>query len=370
MKARGLGLGVALFAALGIMAPAAQGPDTVTVMTRNVYSGADWRPVFGTRTMRQFVQRSSDVYQHARKTKFSHRARGLAKEVQRFHPDLIGLQEVALWRSGPANTNRSVITHPSAEHVELDYLDLLLRHLNAGSVQYRVAVVQDNTDFETPMNLDHDPRTGPLGAEKNIRFTLRNAILVADHLNWTDSHTQHFAPSNLLTVPVAGGVNMTCRRGWASVRAQLPSGTWIGFAVTHLEARDSRQEVPSVRARQAAELAEAMRESSVPGFLVGDFNSGLPTYRPGTGQAFTTLIGAGLRDIDGGLPTCCLRTSPDLCHGGSSAEFDHCVDHIFTTSPTRITVMDTWVTGRKKSFGHWHSDHAGLVARCRIDGVR
>ena len=82
----------------------------VTVMTRNLYLGADLNPAIraalaqppgtfaqlvalanGTHAVRDIVDR----------TNFPVRAKLLASEVVATKPDLVALQEVALWRHGP-----------------------------------------------------------------------------------------------------------------------------------------------------------------------------------------------------------------------------------------------------------------------------
>lgn len=61
-------------------------------------------------------------------TDFRIRARLLAEEIKRNSPDLVGLQEVALWRSGPLELTN--VGAPNATKVDDDFLQLLLNELN------------------------------------------------------------------------------------------------------------------------------------------------------------------------------------------------------------------------------------------------
>ena len=104
-------LGVALLvviAAVVVPRLTGRGPATVTVMTRNVYLGADInRPVRAARgksggeALAALGQANDQVRAIVDQTDFRVRSRLLAAEIAAARPDLVGLQEVALWRKGP-----------------------------------------------------------------------------------------------------------------------------------------------------------------------------------------------------------------------------------------------------------------------------
>ena len=75
-------------------------------------------------------------------------------------PDLVGLQEVALWRTAPPNPG-VLMTGPSATTVKYDYLQELLARLNADGQQYEVVVVQNEFDFEVPATTRSGTGTPP-----------------------------------------------------------------------------------------------------------------------------------------------------------------------------------------------------------------
>jgi endonuclease/exonuclease/phosphatase family metal-dependent hydrolase len=347
----------------------AEVPKNVTVMTRNLFLGADLGPALGAGSTGQFITASGQIVRQLQSTNFRKRAKGLADEIQQRKPDLIGLQEAALWRRGPVNINAVLQQKPTASEVYQDFLKILLKRVNKGKIKYEVVAVQDEFDFEAPADVDNNPATGLFGADADYRLTMRDAILKRKDagIRTKGIRGTQFTKENSFTVKVAGAVTVTSLRGWMSTRVKLPGGKWFTFANTHLEAFDDRTQVPSVRAKQANEFAKAMAKAKGPVIALGDFNSDSPGLVPGDEQAFEVLRNAGFKDIGTTTPmSCCIATSDDMQNGGSISEFDHRVDQIFTTTPKRVKKLKTWVTGREQSYGFWHSDHAGVVGKYRL----
>ena len=96
---------------------------------------------------------------------FPSRAKLLAKEIAKAKPDLLGLQEVALWRDQAHVRLRA--PPPAERHVRYDFLQLLQDELQGKGAKYTVAVVQDEFDQELPADTDGErrDRNGPLCAE-------------------------------------------------------------------------------------------------------------------------------------------------------------------------------------------------------------
>jgi endonuclease/exonuclease/phosphatase family metal-dependent hydrolase len=165
------------------------------------------------------------------------------------------------------------------------------------------------------------------------------------------------------------GAKVTVTRGWASLDATVRGSAPFRFVDTHLESFDPQTVVPSIRAQQAAELVapNGPATSDLPVVLVGDLNSDTKTeVQPGDGQAYRVMKKAGFRERATDKPTgCCIDSSYDL-KTGSVKEMNHKVDHIMTSDPKQVKLLDSAVTGRAKNNGYWDSDHAGLFSVLNI----
>ena len=87
---------------------AAGAQRTLTVMTRNIYLGGDInRPIRaaidrdGRRGVLALGHANRELREVVDRTDFVTRSKLLADEIAAARPDLVGLQEVALWRHGP-----------------------------------------------------------------------------------------------------------------------------------------------------------------------------------------------------------------------------------------------------------------------------
>lgn len=343
----------------------------ITVMTRNLYLGADLGPAISSTSTEAFIEANGGILRQVEATNFPVRAKGLAKEILSEEPDLVGMQEVALWRTAPPSLGPVFSMRPEATAVKYDFLALLLAQLNRGRTRYRPVVVQPEFDFEAPADANGAPGDGPGGgtgllanAEVNGRLTMRDVILARVGAGVKTSRPESDTYEHLLVEKVAGSTEVTINRGWASVVAKVRGGKPFKFVDTHLESFDDRNVYPSIRAQQAAELVApgGPATGKLPVILVGDLNSDVRTETaPGDGQAYRVLTRAGFRERSTYKPlNCCIEESNFNLTGGSAAEFDHKVDHIMTNAPRQVKLLASGVTGCKKSNGYWDSDHAGL----------
>jgi len=350
--------------------PAKPKPTKVKVMTRNIYLGADLTPAIEAKGVGAFTEATGQILREVTTNDFPVRAKGLAKEILSKEPDLVGLQEVAEWRTGPPSLESLLSgTPPKATTVRYDYLAELLKQLNKGQKRYRAAVVNPEFDFEAPADENGVAGDGPnnliANAEINGRLTMRDVILVRNGAGVTFKRPQagHFA--NLLVVKVSG-VSVTVTRGWTAIDAKVRGSHLFRFVNTHLEAFDPPTQVPSIRALQAGELVApgGPATSNLPVILVGDLNSDDDTVEPGDQQAYRALLAAGMRERSTNEPLgCCLNSSLlAVGAGGSVADFNHQVDHVMTRDPKEVKLKASYVTGRQPVRGFWDSDHAGLFS--------
>jgi endonuclease/exonuclease/phosphatase family metal-dependent hydrolase len=360
------------FAGLAKAKPAKPKGTTVNVMTRNLYLGADLGPAIQSTSTAGFIEANGEIFRALEASNFPVRAKGLAKEILEKEPDLVGLQEAALWRTTAPSLGPVFSGKPEATTVKYDFLKLLLAQLNKGKTLYRAVVVQNEFDFEAPANANGIPQDGPKpypglleNAEINGRLTMRDAILARVGAGVKTSNAKSGNFSKLLVVKVAGSKEIAITRGWTSVDAKVRGSKKFHFVDTHLESFDNEAEYPSIRAQQAAELVApgGPAASSLPVILVGDLNSDTKTeVKPGDGQAYQVLTKAGFRERSTSKPLgCCIEGTPDL-KGGSAKDFNHKVDHILTNAPKQIKLISSAVTGRSKANGYWDSDHAGLFS--------
>jgi endonuclease/exonuclease/phosphatase family metal-dependent hydrolase len=319
---------------------------TATIMTQNMDAGTDFGLVLGATTVQQFEAEATATYQEIQASNIPERAQAVAREIGAQHPDLVGLQEVALWRTGP-------LEQPPAATVQFDGLQSLLDALNQQGLAYTPVAIMNEFDLEGPTSLGFD-----------VRYTDRDVILARtgdDAPELSNVQQQHFATT--LTLPTVFGP-VTVLRGWESVDVNI-RGRFFRFVMTHLEEASA-----SVQVAQGNELLQGPGNTSLPVVFAGDFNSaaaGGPHRTPTYGN----LIAAGLVDswnvahpIDPGY------TWP--LHGEDP--------YTSSSTPTeRIDLMlfrggfgtlGAQLIGNSAadltSSGLWPSDHAGVVATLQL----
>ncbi|MBA3945529.1 MAG: endonuclease/exonuclease/phosphatase family protein [Herpetosiphonaceae bacterium] len=319
----------------------------VTVMTYNLYLGADLTPVLLAESSTAFRSALRATLRRVAGTNFAARAQALAREIAAVGPDIFGLQEVVVWEchaAGDLPFDRS--------GVNLDFLAVLLHTLESLGAHYKAVVVGPGVAFGTPP-----------GEDVIAAFTNRNVILMrdmseSDTTSISGSHAGTFATNIVVPSPQLGVVTIT--RGWAYAMVQL-HGVQFCFVTVHLE--DSHV---GVQEAQAEELVQILREIDGPLVLVGDFNADAGSHPP----TYTKLIAAGFRDgWEAAAPTtpgatCC----QDEELRNAVSKLGRRIDWIMVRNA--ITVLDAFTAGNEEhsrtSEGLWPSDHAGVVARLHI----
>jgi endonuclease/exonuclease/phosphatase family metal-dependent hydrolase len=327
-------------------------PVDVTVMTRNIYLGGDiFRPI-GSQDIAEFERRAGELWAEVQSTDFvGTRAALLAREVRRTKPDVIGLQEVALWRRGPDGVKDGATT--PATQVVYDWLKTFRRRLARLGLRYAVAVKQRETNIEAPIDAGYD-----------VRLTMFDVILVKKRKGLRVTRRLKSNYDETIGVPTPAGT-LTSTRGWAAVDVRF-KGKRFRFVNTHLEAFADAQ-----REAQARELIA--RGGPLRGkrqyIVVGDFNSD-PNGMESPSGAFDILEGFGLVDTwprrFGRGFSCCLADSG--ARDTNADSFDHRIDLILAKPKLRAIrgqVVGDELRDRAPN-GLWPSDHAGVVLRLRL----
>jgi endonuclease/exonuclease/phosphatase family metal-dependent hydrolase len=391
----GLALVLGLIAALcfalipaGTAAAAKKKGKKLTVMTRNLYLGADLTPALQANNVDQAVDAGGEIVRQVHATKFpSIRAASIAAEIKKRKPDLVGLQEAALWRTGPLNPSPAVVTNPTVTTVDPlggDFLADLLKAVNSGKkkkgkkpLRYTVAVVKNEFDSELPVN-DDGNGNGLAGADHNERLTMRDAILVRKGVGIKFKNPTSGTFSTLLRVQLAGFINVDVTRGWTAIKV-TDDGKKFRFVNTHLEAFDSQGSNTTnqgttlgrgdIRAAQATQLVGpgGPAKSKGPVILLGDMNSDDDTVQPnGDRNAYAALTAGGFSERSTANPLSCCLNDPFLVGGPNSInDFDHQVDHVLANKK-KIKFVKGFVDGRAPVNGLYPSDHAALTSVLKI----
>jgi endonuclease/exonuclease/phosphatase family metal-dependent hydrolase len=341
-------LALALVAVALLVAPAgasAASDRDVTVMSRNLYLGADIITAASATSLDDEKQRATALFQTVQQTNFPVRAKAIAGEIKATHPDLIGLQEVALWRRTPDGVTNTV---KDANVVVYDFLGLLEKEIKARGLHYKPAVIEQEADFEVPTSLNYD-----------LRLTMRDVILVRTgkgaKVKVAKTLKGHY--TDTLTVNVPSGP-IESLRGWTAVDAKA-GGRSFRFVNTHLEAYGGE-----LRGKQAKQLLRgplASKKKDI--ILVGDLNSDARDANP-EGLAFKAIRAGGFVDA--------FKKAPAT--SGQSEKLDNptstlkrYIDHIM--SRPALKTVKTKVVGNRPAdriSGLWPSDHAGTVATLRL----
>ncbi|MGH1561980.1 hypothetical protein [Mumia sp. DW29H23] len=350
----------------------------ITVMTRNIYLGADInRPInaalraqaAGLPPQQVLVALANATHVTRAvvdRTNFGVRAGLLADEVVATQPHLIGLQEVATWRHGPLQLNQVGV--PNATVVDADFLQMLLDALAARGQHYVAVKVGMRADVEAPSFAG----TGSPDA-RDVRLTMHDVILMRADSGLTVTGSDDEVYAHNLAVDVAG-VEMRFDRGyqWVDVRG---GGKSFRFVNTHLESVSS-----DLAYAQAAELVADATATDRSTVLVCDCNSDPRNHSVKPTDTVPHSAPYGL--ITGTFTDQWLTWAPaeegwtaglpELVNVPTADDFDHRIDMVFGRTADggpltvdRGSVVGTSVDDRDPATGLWPSDHGGVVLRLR-----
>jgi endonuclease/exonuclease/phosphatase family metal-dependent hydrolase len=331
--------------ALGPAAARADDDGTVRVMTQNLYVGSFFQELAAANTASDFIAAATITYQHILATRPAERVVVIADEIAGLRPDIVGLEQAGILRTGNA---------PPATAVTFDMLQSLLQELAARGVRYETVAITPGLDAEVPTALGFD-----------VRITLRDALIVrADlleegHVKLSNLQIRQYiaAPQKVTPFGVFGDTE-----GYAAIDI-----TWRGrqfrFVTTHFDLS------PALAVPQALELVQTGAKTTLPLVLVCDCNADpdapsdpiFPTY-----PAYLVLKNAGFVDAF----RTARPTDPGFTFGQAenllnvTSTMSHRIDLVQFRGP--FTVEDVQVVGASPAdrtrLGLWPSDHAGVVA--------
>ncbi|HMU61062.1 MAG TPA: endonuclease/exonuclease/phosphatase family protein [Gemmatimonadales bacterium] len=324
------------------------GPQDVTVMSQNLYVGADVDAVItalATPDPDDDIPALLDAVATLERTDFPARAAAIAREIGRRHPLVVGLQEVS---------TIGIDIPPLGVSVHLDFQQLLLDALAAQGLNYVVAVRLDN--------FIASPAPG-------ISLTDADIMLVDPSFVEVVTTAGHTFAANLGVV--APGVDL--QRGWVEMTAVI-DGVSYTFASTHTEGTGPDELLLQLHAAQVGELAASLGDAA-PVIVMGDFNA-----RPGS-PAYQVMLDAGFTDVWHALRpgvrgyTCCQLA--DLSN--PRPMFSERIDYVWTRGLGSLRGRHS-LLGQVGLFGDvpsdrirngagdliWPSDHAGVIANIML----
>jgi len=327
-----------------------------TVMTYNVYLGANLQPLFDVQDPLELIRRAAAVFAHLDRVDFRVRAVAIAEQIIENAPDVVALQEVSLWQTAP-------ISKPTMLTTRYDFLETLLEELERQGHTYEAVVVNETFNGQVPINLT--PPT--LGV-----FTDRNVVIVRSDVPASELMTSNAVEGVYdAAIPLlVGGTRILLTRGWAAADIMIPGKT-NRFVDTHLEGFS-----PLVRTGQVNELVQIMSTSPYPVVLAGDLNLFPQSVRPVDSAAWALLAGEGFVDAwaraDCFEPRYTAGQTDDLDNVPST--LDNTVDYVLYDADLDIEAVEGScdVAGEElddrtnTAAALWPSDHAAVVVAMHI----
>ena len=390
MKLRGVTLGLltSLITSLLGISSANSAEPTVTVMSRNIYLGADVGVALA--LIPNMPAAAQFMWDQVNKNDFSKRSVSLAKEIQSYKPDVIGLQEATIWyckkNAWSKKTEVFNFTDQLLQALDGDYVLAEKKGITAFNPGYSInpipflTIVKDPSRFQKLFGQDSAACGFQIGDALAIKKSLANQVLKVGNTEYEASYS---------IVPTL----MTIYRGYTWADIQI-AGVPVRFITTHLESIWDENKVPNA-AKQATQLITDLKDTNMPLVVIGDFNSDPRDPRPANAanpglqptaseecpagdskcNAYRLLRDAGFNDAgpDASDPTTytwgmnALLTGPDpdrlkSAQGmGNEYGFTDRLDYIFTKNG--VDVSTSQIIGYKAPYA---TDHAGVFAEFTI----
>lgn len=316
-----------------------QTTDALRVVTYNVDPGSRLAPLLAAASPQALPAAMSQVWAEVQASDVAGRAWALARQIAAVGPDVVGIQDAAVWTVNGA---------PRYDFVQLLQHDLRLR-----GERYLVAAREAVNVVQLPD-----------AAGEQIDFADQTVILV----------DQGIADRGFVVRGRAGGTFAARREiavGGPGGLAIAAPGTWACVTLVNTQDFDHTIRIvtaqldpldPAVNAAQGAELLAGPARTSLPVVVAGDF--GLPA---GGAGAYPEMLQGGFNDTwlrlhaaDPGLTS----LEPDLRDPARALQVR--TDLVFLKtgedmSDTNTALLGTG-SGDRTAAGLWASDHAGVLA--------
>jgi endonuclease/exonuclease/phosphatase family metal-dependent hydrolase len=332
------------------------GPEPqVTVMTRNLYLGTGLNNIVGVSSLDELVAAVDEDWANVLANDFPTRAAALAEEIASARPDVVGLQEVTLYRD-QAPSDIQTQPDPNATRVVLDLLAVLQAELSTHGTPYTAVATSTNADLEVA-------RTDADDGLVDVRITDRDVILVRSDVADRVSSPVHGHYAAVRVLPSWPGP-IANTRGWASIDYSPDRRTTVRILTTHLEVSGPR--AGRIQEQQAQEAVALIAASPHPVIALGDFNSPADGSATDTYTRLTEVLDDAWvtdRPADPGA-TCCQAELLDNAVGQEDVRLD------LVLVPRGWRVTGVARTGaepfRDTPPPHWASDHVGVTAQVTV----
>ena len=207
-------LAVAALAAVSAGAPAApaKSKPQVTVMTRNLFLGADLLPLATAPAGVPFQQAVAKALASVQATDPAARMKLIAGEIAAAKPDLVGLQEVSQWSTRPLGST-------GTPRVVVDYLGVMMAELKRLHAPYRVVAKRLSLHLKAPSS-----------AGVEVDFTDGNAIVARGGVAVSNARSGDFRHE--LQIPTQGIGPVNVNRSWNALDAAIGAHTFTSSTPT------------------------------------------------------------------------------------------------------------------------------------------
>jgi len=330
----------------------------VTVMTRNLYLGADLFSLLDPSCADAAILVCvAQLYGTVVASDVHARMAAIAAEIEATNPDLVGLQEVTTYYSQVPGDHHIPGSETQATNVTFDFLEILMDELDARGLNYNIAAENMNADIEFPSTLD--------GVNFiDYRLMDRDVILARNDVTVSNVSENNFDAAITAVIPI-GGVDITFTRGFSHLTA-MKDGVSFTFANAHLEVGG---EAVAAQIAQGAVLKGVLSNVTSPVIAVGDFNSN-PADAGDDGSVYRSFTNdytdAWTNSQGTSTPgnTCCQDADIQNTPSALSTRIDVIFYRGDADATSAVVVGDD--EADMTPSGVWPSDHAGVISTLTI----